>query len=731
MGHLRELALQLWLCDPSASTPPCKTQASNSTLSPLLFRPDNKPVHMSITPDGRYVAAVTTSVLFIFRVSCTSKNHVPVSTFSVEQVQKWVENIPGVNLVHARKLAEQEIDGEQLLKLTEEKLDRCGIPMGPAGKIMDALGIVLNSSGSDSKVAADSSHARSWTPLTAQLIFKKLILFTANHVSVASLSSTTDVNNSNDTVNHSKALACNEYLVCVSTSQGVQLFAFTLCPGEEVLKRTGSDSFSYAVQLLHHEAKKWPVSLSLVTPMCASTCFSFAGPASSLLPAPSLVTIAAYLDGRVATFAHSILASLTTTSPTPAVTPAVAATIWPASTSSRITCLALSAGDGQCSSSLACVCPCLAVASWDGRIALYRWNHVTNTWQVHVPAGGPLSSSLFTSSAASAGVVVANSLAADAPSPSVPNFLGPLFVAWSPNGEYLAIPSASVSSSSSGMCISLTCWRTGRVYAHFSPTFEPSPSPSLSRSPPVLSLTGMQATLQGLVCSASTALVASPTALLSSLQPALLPWPVFARQSLAAYMRRQLFANAFVSVSLRCILTAEDTAQEQNHRRQGWTGDDLRPAADLNDTGALLSPASSDGRVLLQVEWLTCGCSNCSFASSFSTSSALRPCSCSPEASIKKEQTIQFLATPFLNREMFFPQPVALPSPFALPSLPVFAPLITASSPSTATVSYPPSLFPALTFSATATTLSIEVGGQLAYQHERSNNNNKWTMHTL
>jgi hypothetical protein len=68
-----------------------------------------------------------------------------LAAFSVADVETWVADIPGVRDAHVKKLTTQEVDGEQLLKMTKEELRSYGIPGGPAGKIMDAIERVKSS----------------------------------------------------------------------------------------------------------------------------------------------------------------------------------------------------------------------------------------------------------------------------------------------------------------------------------------------------------------------------------------------------------------------------------------------------------------------------------------------------------------------------------------------------------------------------------------------------------
>jgi hypothetical protein len=68
-----------------------------------------------------------------------------LASFSVADVKAWVAGIPDIRDEHVQKCVDEEVDGEQLLKMTEERLRTYGIPGGPAGKILDAIERVKSS----------------------------------------------------------------------------------------------------------------------------------------------------------------------------------------------------------------------------------------------------------------------------------------------------------------------------------------------------------------------------------------------------------------------------------------------------------------------------------------------------------------------------------------------------------------------------------------------------------
>ena len=67
-----------------------------------------------------------------------------VRKFTVEDVLKWASESVGIDDEDAKKLVDQKINGEALLKVTEEKLRQVGIPLGPAIKLMEAINALLN-----------------------------------------------------------------------------------------------------------------------------------------------------------------------------------------------------------------------------------------------------------------------------------------------------------------------------------------------------------------------------------------------------------------------------------------------------------------------------------------------------------------------------------------------------------------------------------------------------------
>jgi hypothetical protein len=58
---------------------------------------------------------------------------------SAKDVRDWAVNVVGVNKEHAEILLQQELDGDQLLKVTKQELNGTKIPLGAAGKIVDAV----------------------------------------------------------------------------------------------------------------------------------------------------------------------------------------------------------------------------------------------------------------------------------------------------------------------------------------------------------------------------------------------------------------------------------------------------------------------------------------------------------------------------------------------------------------------------------------------------------------
>jgi hypothetical protein len=61
----------------------------------------------------------------------------------IAEVAEWALTICGITSTHTDILVNNEITGEDLLdRVTEEKLERWGMPGGPAGRIMSALAAV-------------------------------------------------------------------------------------------------------------------------------------------------------------------------------------------------------------------------------------------------------------------------------------------------------------------------------------------------------------------------------------------------------------------------------------------------------------------------------------------------------------------------------------------------------------------------------------------------------------
>ena len=63
---------------------------------------------------------------------------------TIASVREWAEKTVGLDAEDADILVKQKIDGDQLLKVTEEKLMKIGVPLGPAGKLVDAVAAVVS-----------------------------------------------------------------------------------------------------------------------------------------------------------------------------------------------------------------------------------------------------------------------------------------------------------------------------------------------------------------------------------------------------------------------------------------------------------------------------------------------------------------------------------------------------------------------------------------------------------
>jgi len=61
-------------------------------------------------------------------------------------VRKWAESLDGIDAEDAAILGTQKINGEALLKLTEDKLMQDGMPRGPASALMGAVNALLAAS---------------------------------------------------------------------------------------------------------------------------------------------------------------------------------------------------------------------------------------------------------------------------------------------------------------------------------------------------------------------------------------------------------------------------------------------------------------------------------------------------------------------------------------------------------------------------------------------------------
>ena len=66
-----------------------------------------------------------------------------VRKFTVEDVRQWAVVTVGIDDEDAKKLVDQEIDGEALLKVTKEDLMQVDIPGGPAIELMEAINALL------------------------------------------------------------------------------------------------------------------------------------------------------------------------------------------------------------------------------------------------------------------------------------------------------------------------------------------------------------------------------------------------------------------------------------------------------------------------------------------------------------------------------------------------------------------------------------------------------------
>ena len=62
-----------------------------------------------------------------------------VRNWSDDDVRNWAIGTVDIAVKYADMLVEQEIDGTALLLMTEEKLERYGIPGGPASKLFAAI----------------------------------------------------------------------------------------------------------------------------------------------------------------------------------------------------------------------------------------------------------------------------------------------------------------------------------------------------------------------------------------------------------------------------------------------------------------------------------------------------------------------------------------------------------------------------------------------------------------
>jgi len=79
--------------------------------------------------------------------SVTTTTELPVDpkTWTIDQVYQWAVGIVKVKPEHAQKLKDEEITGAYLQLMTEERLKSCGIPVGPAAGLSEAVRKLLPS----------------------------------------------------------------------------------------------------------------------------------------------------------------------------------------------------------------------------------------------------------------------------------------------------------------------------------------------------------------------------------------------------------------------------------------------------------------------------------------------------------------------------------------------------------------------------------------------------------
>ena len=71
-----------------------------------------------------------------------------VSSWGAEDVKQWAMTVKGITEMHANILVAQEIDGAALLDVvTKDDLLKVGVPLGPAGKLMNAVAAIKKAGG--------------------------------------------------------------------------------------------------------------------------------------------------------------------------------------------------------------------------------------------------------------------------------------------------------------------------------------------------------------------------------------------------------------------------------------------------------------------------------------------------------------------------------------------------------------------------------------------------------
>ena len=71
-----------------------------------------------------------------------------VRSWGTEGVKQWAMKVDGTTEVHANILVAQEIDGAALLDVvTKDDLLKVGVPLGPAGKLLNAVAAIKEAGG--------------------------------------------------------------------------------------------------------------------------------------------------------------------------------------------------------------------------------------------------------------------------------------------------------------------------------------------------------------------------------------------------------------------------------------------------------------------------------------------------------------------------------------------------------------------------------------------------------